>query len=257
MTVLDYDPLEGYQDAEAYDLEDGGYVEDQPFVEEWAKKLGGPLLDIACGTGTMAIHMAKQGYEVTGVDIVPEMIALARKKAAMENVSIDWHVADGRDFHLNRQYPFVYLIGNAFQHFLTREDHEALLACVHEHLTPDGRFAFCTRNPSPRNLLEARYADPQTYPTDNGGKYIATERQQYDPITQIQHYTFRNQWFDAAGQLVKESTARTALRYMFPQEMESLLHYNGFTVDAVFGNWQQAPLTTDSRLMIYVCHKRG
>ena len=51
-------------------------------VEQWARSLGGPLLDLACGTGRMALRMAAQGYQVTGVDIVPEMIAQARQKAA-------------------------------------------------------------------------------------------------------------------------------------------------------------------------------
>jgi 2-polyprenyl-3-methyl-5-hydroxy-6-metoxy-1,4-benzoquinol methylase len=255
--MLDYDPLAGYQDAEAYDLEEGGYVADQPLIEQWARQTGGPLLDIACGTGTMVIHMAQRGYEVTGIDIVPEMIAHAKKKAAAADVSVDLQVADARDFHLNRQYAFVYLIGNAFQHFLTRADHEALLARVHEHLTPDGVFLFCTRNPSPRNLFEGRFTEPQTYPTDDGGQLIATEQPQYDPLTQIQHYTFHNQWLDAAGQQVKASTERTALRYVFPQEMESLLHYNGFDIHSVYGSWQQEPLTADSRSMIYVCQKRG
>ncbi len=65
--MLDYDPLEGYRNPQAYDAEDEGYVEDRPLTEQWARKLGGPLLDLACGTGTMAVHLAKLGYQVTYV----------------------------------------------------------------------------------------------------------------------------------------------------------------------------------------------
>lgn len=253
--MLDYDPLEGYRDPEAYDLEDGDYVEDQPLILQWAQKLGGPVLDIACGTGTMALKLAEQGYQVTGIDIIPEMIDWSAKKAAAQNRSVEWLVGDARDFHLGKQFGLIYLIGNACQHFLTRADHEAFFARVREHLTPEGGFIFCTRNPSPKNLLQARFTEPQTYTTADGKQLISSEHQHYDAIAQIQHYTFHSQWLDA-GQQVKEQTTRTALRYVFPQEMEALLHYNGFQIRACYGSWQQEPLTDASRLMIYVCQHR-
>jgi 2-polyprenyl-3-methyl-5-hydroxy-6-metoxy-1,4-benzoquinol methylase len=253
--MLDYDPLEGYRDAQAYDLEDAGYDADVPLTEQLAKSSGGPVLDLACGTGTMALRLAQQGYQITGVDITPEMIEWAAQKAAAQGVSVEWVVADGRTFQLQKQFSFIYMLGNAFQHFLTRADHEALLARVREHLQPEGRFLFGTRNPSPRNLFEARFADPQTYTMEDGTRLIASEQQEYDSITQIQHYTFHNQWIHPSGQQT-EKTSRTALRYVFPQEMEALLYYNGFQIQACYGNWQQEPLTAASRYMIYVCQKR-
>jgi 2-polyprenyl-3-methyl-5-hydroxy-6-metoxy-1,4-benzoquinol methylase len=177
--------LEGYRDAQAYDVEDGDYDVDYPLTAQLARELGGPLLDLACGTGTMAIRMAEQGYEVTGVDIIPEMIAWASQKALSHGVSIEWAVADARTFHLHRQFTFIYMLGNAFQHFLTRADQEALLACVREHLRPEGCFLFGTRNPSPRNLFETRYSEPQQYTMPDGRHYTVTEQQEYNPITQI------------------------------------------------------------------------
>ena len=255
MRMLDYDPLEGYRNPQAYDLEDAGYVADRPLTEQLARALGSPLLDLACGTGTMAIYLAQQGYQVTGLDIIPEMIEWAAQKAASQGVSVEWVVADARAFHLQKLFPFIYMLGNAFQHFLTRADQESLFARVREHLRPDGCFLFVTRNPIPRNLFEARFAEPQTYTMDDGTQLIATEQQQYDPITQIQHYTFHNQWLHPDGQR-EEKTYHTALRYVFPQEMEALLFYNGFNIQACYGNWQQEPLTATSPYMIYVCQKR-
>ncbi|MGZ3602093.1 MAG: class I SAM-dependent methyltransferase, partial [Ktedonobacterales bacterium] len=89
----------------------------------------------------------------------------------------------------------------------------------------------------------------------DGRQYVATEQQEYDPITQIQHYTFRDQWLTPDG-LQEKATTRTALRYVFPQEMEALLHYNGFQIRSCYGHWQQEPLTATSREMIYVCQRR-
>ncbi|MEO8606311.1 MAG: class I SAM-dependent methyltransferase [Chloroflexota bacterium] len=254
--MLENDYLEGYRDPQAYDAEDAGYVADIPLTEQLAQSHGGPILDIACGTGTMAIYLAKQGYAVTGLDIIPEMTNWAAQKAIAQNVSVEWVLADARAFHLGKQFTFITLLGNAFQHFLTRQDQEGLLACVREHLQAEGCFLFVTRNPTPKNLAQARFTEPHEYTMPDGRRLVATETQHYDAITQIQHYTFHNQWFHPDGQHV-EKTDYTALRYVFPQEMEALLYYNGFQIRACYGDWQQTPLTADSRSMIYVCQKSG
>lgn len=203
----------------------------------------------------MAIRMAQLGFQVTGVDIIPEMIAWASQKAQTLGVSIDWVVADARAFHLQKQFPFIYMLGNAFQHFLSRADQEALLTCVREHLHPQGRFLFGTRHPSPRNLFEARYPEPQTYTLPDGRHYVISEQQEYDPITQIQHYIFHEHWLRPEG-LQEKKKYRGALRYVFPQEMEALLFYNGLQIRTCYGNWQREPLTASSPAMIYVCQKR-
>src|SRR5437588_5787628 len=215
--MIDHDNLEDFRDAQIYDLQDEGYYDDYPLTEQWARATGGPLLDLACGTGRMALRMAALGYQVTGVDITSEMIARARQKAAQQAVSIDWAVADARTFHLQKQFPFIYMLENVFQFFLTREDQEAMLARVQEHLLPQGCFLFETRNPSPRNLLEVRHPDPPKYTLPDGGRLVTTEEQRYDPMTQIQHYT-RHLTFLYPGGQREEKTLRTALRYVFPQE---------------------------------------
>src|ERR1044072_8056248 len=102
--MIDYDSLEEFRDPETYDLECDAFEEDVPFVEGWARSIGGPLLDLACGTGRLAIRLAAQGYQITEVDIVPEMIDRGKQKAAARGVSIDWVVADARDFHLGKQF---------------------------------------------------------------------------------------------------------------------------------------------------------
>jgi SAM-dependent methyltransferase len=198
--------------------------------------------------------MAALGYQVTGVDITPEMIARARQKAVQQAVSIDWVVADARTFHLQKQFPFIYMLENVFQFFLTREDQEAMLARVREHLLPEGCFLFETRNPSPRNFLEVHHPEGDTYETPDGGHLMVTEQQRYDPMTKIQHCT-RHLTFLQPGGKPREKTLRVALRYVFPQEMEALLFYNGFQIRECYGSWQQDPLTATSRSMIYVCQR--
>ena len=253
--MIDHDNLEDFRDAQIYDLQDEGYYDDYPLIEQWARSLGGPLLDLACGTGRMALRMAALGYEVAGVDITPEMIEWARQKAAKQGLAIEWVVADARTFHLGKQFSFIYMLEHAFQFFLTREDQEAMLARVREHLLPGGCFLFETRNPNPRNLQEVRHPEGDKYTMADGGQLVVTEEQCYDPMAQIQHYT-RHLTFPRAGGQQETQVLRVALRYVFPQEVEALLFYNGFEIRACYGNWQQDPLTATSPEMIYVCQRR-
>lgn len=252
--MIDHDNLEDFRDPQLYDLQDEGYYDDYPLTEQWARTTGGPLLDLACGTGRMALRMAELGYQVTGVDITPEMIAWARQKAAQQNLSIEWMLADARTFHLSGQFSLIYMLENVFQFFLTREDQEAMLARVREHLLPEGCFLFETRNPNPRNLQQVRHPEGEQYTTPDGGSLVVIEQQHYDPMTQIQHYTRHLTLSHPEGQH-EHRALRVALRYVFPQEMEALLYYNGFQIRERYGSWLQEPLTASSRSMIYVCQK--
>ena len=254
--MIAHDNLEEFRDPQTYDLECDAVDEELPLIEQWAQSLGGPLLDIACGTGRTALRLAARGHQVTGVDLVPEMIARGREKAAAQAVSVEWVVADVRTFHLHKQFPFAYMVGNAFQFFLTRADQEALLARMREHLSPGGCFLFETRNPSPRNLLEVFHPEPQTFTAEDGRQLVVIEEQHYDAMTQIQHYVSHYHWLHPDGQRTRK-TKRTALRYVFPQEIEALLFYNGFQIRASYGSWQQEPLTATSREMIFVCERRA
>ena len=253
--MIDHDNLEDFREPEVYDVEDNGYEADRPLIEQWARSLGGPLLDLACGTGRMALPLAEQGYQVTGVDITPEMIGRARQKAAERGLSIEWVVADARTFQLHKQFAFIFMLANAFQFFLTRADQEGLLARARDHVQPEGCFLFETRNPSPRNLTEVRHPEAQRYTTPDGRQLVVTEQQYYDPLTQIQHYTRTLTFLRPDGQQ-QVQTRRVALRYVYPQEMETLLFYNGWQIRACYGNWQQEPLTAASPSMIYVCQRR-
>ncbi len=254
--MIDHDNLEDFRDPQIYDLQDAGYYDDYSLSLQWAHSLGGPLLDLACGTGRMALRMAQLGYQVTGVDITPEMISWARRKAEQQGLSIEWVVADARSFHLNKQFSLIYMLENAFQFFLTREDQEAMLACVRKHLLPHGCFLFETRNPNARNLQQVRHPDGQNFTTPDGGQLVVTEEQHYDPMTQIQHY-IRHLTLLHPGGKRDEKQMRVALRYVCPQEMEALLYHNGFHIRACYGNWQQEPLTVTSPSMIYVCQRRN
>ena len=251
--MLDHTNLEDYTDPILFDLENNDFEPDGPFYLSLAQKMGGEVLELGCGTGRVTIPLARQGIDMTGLDIVPGMLAQARSKAG--DLPIQWVEGDVRNFHLGRQFSFICAPGCVFEHLLERVDQEAMLACVHEHLAPEGLFVIATRFPRPEMMVTVEEEqDWFSYQDDNGREIRVAGTDHYDPIRQIRHETAYRRWYDAAGKEIT-SRARLVLRFIFPQEMEALLHYNGFTVLHRWGEWHSSPLTSESPLVIHECGK--
>src|SRR5215207_8295760 len=265
--LIDHYKLEEYADPVDYDRQDSSDT-GVAFYAALAQETGGPVLEIACGTGRATIPIARRGFAVTGLDVVPGMLERARSKAA--GLPIRWIEGDARAFDLGEErFRLIFLTGNAFQAFLTNADQEALLGRVRAHLHDEGLFAFETRNPRWRtrehrdeNLdglfvyLETRAEEEALPPhTDAHGREVREWRTRaYDHVAQVLHWTSRRRWHEGAQERTK--TTRTALRYTFPQELAALLHYNGFTIARRYGDWNGEPLTAASPSIIVVCRKR-
>jgi SAM-dependent methyltransferase len=271
--LIDHNNLEEFADADTYDIEDSSDT-GTAFYTALAQETGGPVLEIACGTGRVSIPIARQGFAVTGLDIVPGMLARARSKSA--GLPTRWVEGDAREFDLGEQFRLIFLTGNAFQAFLTRADQEALLQRVYAHLHDDGLFAFETRNPRWANLtrteqgapLEAQYEglfaflesrDEEEYLrsyTDSSGREVRlSNTQAYDHVAQILQWTTYRRWRE--GEQEQTKITRIAVRYTFPQELAALLHYNGFTIIRQYGDWNLEPLSAASPSIIVVCRKHS
>ncbi len=250
-----------YVGAEEYDLENGLDGPELPFYLELARETGGPVLDLACGTGFLTIPMATLGLSATGVDLAPEMLDLARRKTG--DLPITWVQSDCRTFDLGAQFQLITLTGNAFQEFRTRADLEGLLGSVRRHLAPGGLFAFETRYPRQSELMtpEAMSGDwsPETgwrtFDDDQGRTVTVSTSQRYDAISQIVEYVVYRRWQEDGREEVV--TERAVLRLMYPQELEMLLHYNGFAIRYAYGDWDRRPLDGDAKRMIFVCQVRA
>lgn len=257
--MIEHNNLEAFADAEDYDLEDTS-DDGVAFYAALAAETGSPVLEVACGTGRVAIPIARQGYAVTGLDIVPGMLARAREKSA--GLPARWIEGDARNFDLGERFRLIFMTGNAFQAFVTNEEQKAVLQRIRAHLHEDGVFAFETRNPllpGTRTraglfvMLETR-ADETEWPSyinKDGHVVRVFTTQVYDPIAQIVHLAGIKRWHD--GEKDHVTWSRIALRYTFPQELKALLHYNGFDVARTYGDWDASPLTTASPSIISVC----
>jgi SAM-dependent methyltransferase len=265
--LIDHNNLEEFADPQNYDIEDASDT-GIAFYSALARETGGSVLEIACGTGRVSIPIARLGYAVTGLDITPGMLALARSKAA--GLPARWVEGDARTFDLGERFQLIFLTGNAFQAFLTRADQEALLERVGAHLHDEGLFAFETRNPRWASLetreqaaeglftlLETRDTEEywQTYTDRSGYRVRVSNTQAYDHVAQILHWTTYRRW--RVGEQEHTKITRIAVRFTFPQELAALLHYNGFTILRQYGDWNLEPLSAASPSIISVCRKRA
>ncbi len=252
---MNHDNLEEFNDPANYDLEEGERSTARiRFYTDLACETDGPVLEIACGTGLVALPIASRGLPVTGIDLARPMLVYARLKAAQQGLSIDLIQADARQLHFDKRFSFIILTGNAFQAFLQRADQERLLASVKRHLAPHGIFAFETRNPSGHNLNDQPEEELWfTYRNVQGQSVNVSGTQRYDPLTQIMHWTTHRRW-SASGE--NRTTTRIACRFTYPQELEALLHYNGFDIVAQYGDWNKGGLTVTSEEIISVCRRR-
>ncbi|HEX8503492.1 MAG TPA: class I SAM-dependent methyltransferase [Pyrinomonadaceae bacterium] len=260
--MLDHDNLEEFADPVDYDRAGAG-VDGVAFYSALAREAGGPVLELACGTGRVTIPVAKMGLPVTGLDVVPGMLARARGKSA--GLPVRWVEGDARTFDLGERFRLIFLTGNAFQAFLTNAEQAAVLQRVRAHLDDGGLFAFETRNPlfPGRETREGFFPTLETigeavrrpsYVNADGYEVRVTTTQVYDHVAQVVHVTATKRWHDGGREHTR--VTRTALRYTFPQELAALLHYNGFAILRQYGDWDEGPLAAASPSIITVCRKR-
>jgi SAM-dependent methyltransferase len=124
------------------------------FWLDLAAQTGGPVLELACGTGRLTIPLAQAGVEIVGVDNDPDMLAVAgrRARSARRSPNLDERLderldgplfvaSDMRRFALARRFRLAFVGYNSIQLLTARDDMIACLASSRQHLAPDGRLA--------------------------------------------------------------------------------------------------------------------
>lgn len=122
-----------------HDVECGAYDADLPLWEELADRAAGRVLDLGCGTGRVALHLARRGYEVIGVDRDATLLAAMRARAG--ELAVETVHADAREFVLERSVTLALAPMQTLQLLEGSEDRIACLRRVADALAPGGRFA--------------------------------------------------------------------------------------------------------------------
>jgi SAM-dependent methyltransferase len=122
-----------------HDVECGAYAADLPLWEELAERGGGPVLELGCGTGRVALHLARRGHEVIGLDLEPALLAVLAERGA--DLPVRTLEADAREFALEEPAALVLAPTHLLQLLADAEERARSLRCIAGALRPGGLLA--------------------------------------------------------------------------------------------------------------------
>jgi SAM-dependent methyltransferase len=256
---LEVGSLAHYEDPAYYTATYANRIDDVAFYVDLARKAGGPVLEYGVGNGRIALPIARHGVPVVGIDHSVPMLSDLRARLRSEPASVRRLVrvvrGDMRTLRLGRRFPLVIAPFNAVLHLYTRTDVEAFLSRVREHLTGGGRFVADLSTPHLEDLVRPSskpfHAPRFRHPTAD---VIVKNREWFD-YDRVRQVLFVSMEFQPVADSARSWSTPLAHRQFFPQEWEALLHYNGFAVERVEGDFGGGPLTGTSDVMIWVARK--
>ncbi len=242
-----------YADADLYDLlfPPG---ERLPFYLGLARQCGGPVLELACGTGQYAVPIAATGMRTVGLDRAATMLAGAARRAAeagLDATRLRLVEGDMRDFDLGERFALVVIARNSLLHLHANAELPACLAAVRRHLRPGGRLAFDVFTPEPRILAQPPgvRAPVMTVEHPELGTVRAEATSDYDRATQVNRAT----WYLSAPGRPDFVAAPLHLRSLYPQELPLLLRAGGFVLETRHGDFAGGAFDGASRHQVCTC----
>lgn len=214
------------------------------FYERLARKLGGPVLEVACGTGRIALPLAQAGLNVVGIDSSEAMLAIARRKLAMLPAAAQQRIIvinqDMSALDLDQHFGLVFVPARSFQHLLTIELQRKSLQAFRRHLQPTGRLVLHLFDPRLDLLTDANTTMPGlsgTHP-ETGRRYVGEVlRTTLDHLNQIRRDVWRYSEIGADGEVLAEDTREMSLRWTYRWELYHLLELCGFAVEAEYSDF--------------------
>jgi SAM-dependent methyltransferase len=233
------------------------YREDLAFWAALASGYGEPILEIACGTGRVACHLASLGLKTTGIDLSATMLSEAARRASelkAVNGLLDFQQHDMRDFRLDRKFRLIIAPFSCMGELGEPHDRVRAYRCCLAHLANGGAFvvdcSFHGRGPDkawgrqiPSDVLLYRGTFPD--PEDPHSSIQILKSEKIDETTLVEEMTFLVDHIDAEGH-VRRATHLITLHFALPEQTRAELLEAGFTNVEVFGGYGREPLYAPS-----------
>lgn len=253
------------QEAARYDALHAEQTADVAFYVAEAARSGGPVLEVGCGTGRVALAIAGAGIGVTGLDRNGELLAgaAAKRRAAPEADARRLRLvrADMRAYAFRRGFTRVFLPFRVFQAMLTVPDQLEALSAARAALAPGGRLVLDLFDPRLDVLAEAAEGPAPLVATGRGFRDAAGEWRErvaarYDLDSQIVDLTYVYERVAEGGAVLERTFDRLRVRYFTRWEFEHLLARAGYEVVALYGGWNGQPPEAEGEDMIWIAERR-
>jgi SAM-dependent methyltransferase len=236
----------GEEIAKRYDQSSSTMFESDilgPTVDLLAELAGdGAALELAIGTGRVALPLAARGVPVSGIELSPSMADQLRAKDEGHRVGVT--IGDMATTRVDGLFRLVYLVFNTIGNLTTQGQQVACFANAGAHLEPGGSF-----------LIEVGVPDLRLLPPGEDARVFAHRPGYvgYDRYTDLvaQQATSHHFVADQAG--VREF--KTPFRYVWPSELDLMARLAGMSLRNRWANWDRSPFTGDSTSHISVWEK--
>jgi SAM-dependent methyltransferase len=239
--------------ARLYDWEHDRYLVDVDVHVGFARRFGGPVLELACGTGRLLAPLAQAGLDATGVDSSPAMLDRARQR--LDRLGVSPILVEQRleTLDLGRQFRTLILGLDSFGLLIRREDQLRALRAARAHTTHDGRLILDLANGNLRGSAEPpeELLHDLTLPDPDTGRPITKFiLRRSKPAEQLDELMFFYDELDECD-YVRREMVELRLRWFTRFEIELLLQSAGWQVDELYGNYDLEPYGSSSdRLLI-------
>jgi SAM-dependent methyltransferase len=206
-----------------------------PTVDRLAELAGGGgALELAIGTGRVAVPLAERGVPVTGIELSQPMLDRLRTKVGEDRIPVV--LGDMATSRAPGEFTLVYLVFNTISNLLTQHEQVACFRNAARHLEPGGRFVVELWVPELRTLPPGR--DATVFTSEPG--YIGLDT--YDVLhQQVVSHHFR---FGAGTQA---RLTRSPHRYIWPAELDLMAQLAGFELESRHADWSGSDVTAESR----------
>ena len=227
--------------ASFYDPWSRSVTEDVAFYVDQALASGGPVVELAVGTGRIAVPIAEAGISVIGIDSSPEMLAIAHAAAEAAGVAalLDLRVGDLRAPPVPERVPLAICPFRSLLHMETEGDKLRALTAARGLVEPDGKFIFDVFAPSREDIVETH---DRWFEREPG----IFERAAWDEGTRTLSLSVRS----------GDSRATFGLHWLSAHEWLRLLDEAGFEVEQLYG-WFDSRLYEDEEDMVFICRRRS
>lgn len=201
----------------------------------------GPALELAIGTGRLALPLAGRGVEVHGIDVSEAMVEKLRAKPGGKDIPVT--LADMRDFSLETRFPLIYLGFNTLFAMTDQEDQIRVFQNVARHLAHEGVF-----------VVEGFVPDLLRF-DHTGSRVGAIDVASYEIRLEVSRHDLASQTVTAQHVFLTEEGTRlfpVRIRYVWPSEMDLMARLAGLRLRQRWGGWNREPFTSASQRQVSV-----